>query len=326
VDPGRRKETPDFYGYTPDGASRTAIFLCMMLNSMLLLLIRSFSTAQLALVDVRYAQLYYACDMGLYLLQKTLRGDFHYWLPIDGKLGLIVSGIMRVGIKTITDFTGIVQFRGSAELGGAYWTFNMFMALIMCFVIQEIRYGSSNKTSDFAVDEETAWKLTCCLCFAWVLVFVLFLTLMKKGFMHTFFGFETGFEWARKFFQKGETDDVKAAIFGCNREQWRAIDEDVKVWVQGGWETWEREKPGWFTEVFKAGVDEDWLTPEELRRQKLAGGGERRKSSIFGGAGKRSSAARLSLSSIAPEPFADERRSLTPPMTPPDTPASGVNK
>ena len=84
VDPASRKYSPDFYGYIPDGNSRTLIFGCMLLNSALLLLIRSFSAAVLMLVKKRYFMLFWAGDMALYLLQKVARRDFYYWIPVDG--------------------------------------------------------------------------------------------------------------------------------------------------------------------------------------------------------------------------------------------------
>ena len=52
--PQRRRDEPAFYGYIPDSAGRrTAIFFCMLMNGALLLLLRSFSTALLAMVDMR---------------------------------------------------------------------------------------------------------------------------------------------------------------------------------------------------------------------------------------------------------------------------------
>ena len=113
MDPQKKKETPDFYGYIPDGGSRTVIFGCMMLQSALLLLIRSLSAAMLILVKKRYLAMYMAGDMALYLLQKVARGDFHYWVPVDGVGGLFLSLTMRVAVKTITDFTGVIR---SAEM------------------------------------------------------------------------------------------------------------------------------------------------------------------------------------------------------------------
>ena len=110
---------PDFYGYIPDeGAARTLLLVCMTLNSALMLLVRSFSAAMLMLVKKRYFVAYMAGDMALYLLQKVARGDFHYWIPVDGAIGLFLSLLMRVCVKTTTDFTGVIQFRADAELGG----------------------------------------------------------------------------------------------------------------------------------------------------------------------------------------------------------------
>jgi hypothetical protein len=54
VSPQRRRDEPAFYGFIPDSAGgRTAIFFCMIMNGARLLLLRSFSTALLAMVDGR---------------------------------------------------------------------------------------------------------------------------------------------------------------------------------------------------------------------------------------------------------------------------------
>ena len=61
------------------------------------------------LVPKRYFVLYLEGDMALCLLQKVQRGDFLYWTPIDGVAGLFVSFIVRVMVKIIIDFTGLIQ-------------------------------------------------------------------------------------------------------------------------------------------------------------------------------------------------------------------------
>ena len=54
VNPQHRRDDPAFYGYIPDSAGRrTAIFFCMIMNGALLLLLRSLSTALLAMVNWR---------------------------------------------------------------------------------------------------------------------------------------------------------------------------------------------------------------------------------------------------------------------------------
>ena len=107
MDPAKRKQTPEFYGYIPDGRSRTVIFGCMILNSALLLLVRSLSAAMMLMAKKRYFALLMAGDMALYLLQKVARGDFHYWAPFDGAFGVFLSLLLRVFIKMITDLISL---------------------------------------------------------------------------------------------------------------------------------------------------------------------------------------------------------------------------
>ena len=128
-DPENRRVLPSFYGYLPDeGNKRTIMYVCMVLNSALLLLLRSIGAALLMLADTKIFVAYMAGDHLLYLLQKLVRGDFLYWLPVEGVGGLAVSLLFRVFVKTLTDFTGVIQFRGAAEMGGCYFTFNLVRA------------------------------------------------------------------------------------------------------------------------------------------------------------------------------------------------------
>ena len=256
VDPQKRDERPDFYGYVPDGGARTAIFICMIVNSTLLLLVRAFSAAMLMIVKKRWFVIYWSVDMGMYLAYKVAREDFHYWVPIEGALGLFISLLVRVVNKTVTDFTGVLQFRGDAELGGLYWTANMFLALGSSFAC--VWVGRGGKLEFTLVGMATG---------LWILSFGIFMGLMKKKYRQGFWSTKTGREWAMDFFIKGEDDFAKQNIFGCNPKQWVAIREDVKKWVQKRWWTWDEEKPEWFDEAFVARVPLDML-PEEERQQR----------------------------------------------------------
>jgi hypothetical protein len=89
------------------------------MNSALLLLARSGSTALLAMVSWRYVAAYYAGDHIIYLAQKAARGDWWHWAPVEGTMGTVLTPINRIITKAINDFTGVVQFRGAGELGGA---------------------------------------------------------------------------------------------------------------------------------------------------------------------------------------------------------------
>ncbi|GMI53113.1 hypothetical protein TeGR_g14713 [Tetraparma gracilis] len=70
-DPDNRRRLPSFYGYLPDeGNARTIMYVCMVLNSALLLLLRSIGAALLMLADTKVFVAYMAGDQLLYLLLK----------------------------------------------------------------------------------------------------------------------------------------------------------------------------------------------------------------------------------------------------------------
>jgi len=246
-----RMHSPDFYGYIPDGGSRTVVFGCMMLQGALLLLIRSFSAAMLILMKKRYFVAYLAGDTALYLLQKVARGDFHYWFPVDGVFGLFISLLLRVIVKILADFTGVIQFRADAELGGLYWTVNIFLALLASFVCVWVGGGGGME-----------WMLVGAASGAFTLSFGLFLLLMKKEYRSSFFDTKTGKQWAMDFFLKGEDDKAKQNVLGCNKKMWRAIRGEVKEWVGANWWRWEEDRPEWFTVSWVAKVPDDMIPTE----------------------------------------------------------------
>ena len=112
--------------------------------------------------------------------------------------------------------------------------------------------------------------------------------MMKKQFRSTFWSIETGNEWIQSFFLRGGGDEIKKNILEFNQGKWKAIEPQVKEWVAGGWLGWERDKPGWFTDNWKARVPEAWVPREGkagwnvARRNSLgAAGGAGRKKSIM---------------------------------------------
>ena len=121
----------------------------MVLNGALLLLLRSIGAALLMLADTKIFVAYMVGDHLLYLLQKLVRGDFLYWMHMEGVGGLAASLLMRVIVKTLTDFTGVIQLRGPGEMGGVMWLWTMCLALVAPWVAVPIYFGSltSNSTN-----------------------------------------------------------------------------------------------------------------------------------------------------------------------------------
>jgi hypothetical protein len=75
---------------------------------------------------------------------------------------------------------------------------------------------------------------------------------------------ETGNEWVQSYFLHGVGDDKKAQTLTYNKHKWMAIRPQVERWVKGGWLKWEREKPAWFNDNWKAAVPADWVPKEGM--------------------------------------------------------------
>jgi hypothetical protein len=252
----------------------------MLMNGAMLLLIRSFGAALLMQGRKRYFVWYSAADVGFYLLHKILRGDFYHWTPVVGAGGFVTAVLTRTVVKLIVDYTGIVQFRASGEMGGAYWIFNVLLAVITPFVAVFFYYSS--KPDKLVMTQESAWSIVGTLGGAWLFFFALFLKLMKKEYRKTFISFETGSDWAMSFFLKGDTDEKRVKPLRLNINKWKKIRPEMKEFLLDSWDTWEEENPKWFTEVWKSRVPGDMLPAAELRKQTIAGGGYRRKKSVLG--------------------------------------------
>jgi len=263
VSPEKRKLDPQFYGYIPNSAKRSLIFCLMLMNSALLLLIRSISAALLALVSKSYFVYYMSGDMALYLLWRLARNDLHSWLPVGGPTGIFVSVMYRIVVKTIADFTGVIHMRSPQEVGGFYWTFSMFSALIASLVSVWVYFNSDEGKGDDAFNEGKTWTLVGALTAGWMVCFALFLLVMKKEYRHTFFSLKTSKEATIERFSS-DNEAIKAEIFKKNPKQWRAIRPKVKEWVAANWWRWNEEKPEWMTASWMGKVPEDFIPSEQL--------------------------------------------------------------
>ena len=109
--------------------------------------------------------------------------------------------------------------------------------------------------------------------------------MMKKNYRSTFWSMETGNEWVQSYFLQGGSDSIKMNVLTKNKAKWKAIEPQVKEWVREGWMGWERDKPDWFTDNWKAKVPVGWVPKEGKAEHKRAKESERRRS-IAGSARK----------------------------------------
>jgi hypothetical protein len=250
----------------------------MTAMSSLLLLLRSISSSLLILASPWFFALYMTVDVGIYFMQKAVRGDLWHWAP---DVGMSISFLFRLVMKTIVDYTGNIQFRGAGELGGIYWTFSMFTSIAMA-PVSALLYFAVTDPEEVVREKEVVLPAICLLAGGWLLSFGVVLWTMNPKYRRTFFSRQTGNQWAQSHFLDGGTDEKKAMIVKRDRHLWNSIRPQVRVWLHANWARWEAEKPEWFTDGYKAQVDDDLIPEAAVAQLVVEGGGQRRRSSAFG--------------------------------------------
>ena len=220
-------------------------------------------------------------------------------------------------LKLIVDFTLIIHFRHPFELGGAYWSINIVLNQIFCFVAlilytrylnEEITANAefegysvkvplvrcnatdvckSNSTDicyrdDFicgeTVLESSLWALVAGLFSISMISFGLFLISINREYLWTFFDTRTGTQFVTDNYWQLVGDNDKFNSFSQHRSLNRDIEEDLMKWIDDNWEKWEEEKPDWFTASAIASIPEDML-PVRVKN-KLGGTKQERKNSL----------------------------------------------
>ncbi|GMI30117.1 hypothetical protein TeGR_g7765 [Tetraparma gracilis] len=277
ADPVMRRNNPKFYGYLPDnGVKRTIMYITMVCNSALLLLMRSFSTALLFLIDPRAPAIYACGDLAIYFLYKLLRRDFWHWIPVTGVTGVIVAIVERTIVKIVADFTGCLQLRGPGEIGGIYFSINIVFAIVTAMLSVPV-YFKLVPASEQLVTPSQCWRIILPLSGAFVLTCLIFFSIMKKKYRSTFTSTMTGKQWVTGYFLVADDDIPKYLVIFCNPNMWLEIQPKVIDWIQEGWHRWREEQPEWFTDNWKRRVPVDWV-PEEGKQEvvelrKRTGGG-----------------------------------------------------
>ena len=280
-----RKTSPEHYGYIREGGGtmyRMLVFLLLMVQGFCVCLARCFGMALLAKIGKRYLLLYTLGDQCLYFLQKAARGDLWHWTPITGALGMFVSFLLRFGLKAVVDYTGNIHFRMPGELGGAYWSFNVFSVAALSIAVIPL-YFAYGDHGQIAIERDSMTTMISSLVGVWFASFCALVLFMDPKYRGSFVSLQTGKEWVRSFFLKTEEESIKIKILANNPRLWDDIRPQVREWCHQRWGTWEDAKPDWFTDDFVAQVDDDLIPDAWLIRR---GGGQRRRSSLVGGLGE----------------------------------------
>ena len=212
--------------------------------------------------------------MSLFFLYKLARGDLRYWLNVQGALSWIATFVARISVKIIVDFTLIVHCRHSCELGGAYWSFNVFSNQVFCFISVYLYEKHSIEKSDEVGG--VLWKLVTGLLIFSMLNFGLFLKSIKQDYIKTFFSAQNSSEYLCTNFKNATSDEEKIVCFCNHPSLYETINQDLMEWLNDNWSKWEENPPDWFTPNVIASIPAHMLPVSVLAS--MGGEAGRRKS------------------------------------------------
>ena len=230
--------------------------------------------------------------MLVYLLIKVVRGDFRYWLNLPNGLSLFVSSVNRALTKILTDFTLVMQMRHSFEIGGMQFCLLGVQNQAMCFVAGWVylKYynGAADATEgdeDSKLTAEMLWTVLLCL-FSMFLVSVLaFISLMDRKYLHTFFSWTTGPQYAVEQYKGYTTNLQRVTAFDQHPSYYEGVKDAMQELIDENWDDWMVDRPEWLTDNVIASIPDEYLKKAAGKRLEVEGGGKRRKSSVFAGVG-----------------------------------------
>jgi len=217
--------------------------------------------------------MYLGGDMAMFFFYKIVRSDLRYWLRLPGMFSWIATFLSRLVIKIIVDFTLIVHFRHSYEMGGAYWSVNMISNQVFCF-ISVLLYRNYSGESEAAI--VFLLQLVVFLFIFSMINFALFICYINKEYLGTFTSNTTGANYLCQQWRDASNDEEKFYIFSKHKSYYFSIHEDVKLWLEENWEKWEEEKPDWWTAKLISKIPSELLPVAALAS--MGGEAGRRKS------------------------------------------------
>lgn len=210
-----------------------------------------------------------------------------YFIPIENPMGVPVSLVIRLSIKLISDFTGLLEFRSAGDVGGLYYTVSMVIGIAVSFYSLDLYYEEMEARqalpADSGLPKEQVIGIIVTAFVLWLASFSSFILLIKPEYRRTFFTTKTGWANTCDHFLK-ENDEDKAIVLGCHKLQWISIKPDVVKWIDSNWFKWEDEQPEWFDADFKNRLEElDMIPQNAVEEYKIKKAKDERRASLGGG-------------------------------------------
>jgi len=284
--PSSRRKNPDFYGYVPDAAgTRTVNFVSNWIICTCQLLARSLLTAMLCLVKMDWFGIFVAADFGLFFLYKAVvQKELRHRINVQNSaLSMIMSFLVRILVKTLTDFTAIVHFRQPAEMSGFYWSLNLLMTqgfmFGACFLYFEYGEGGEGVFS-----RKTVYGSAAGLSVIFLASLVAFGWSMDKKYRKTFYSSTTGAHAVFAEFHNAVTYLDKLSVVRQHRMYYEKLGPEIRDLLQHRWSNIKKEH--WFEDVV-VDVPLDFIPKDKqteiIKIRAKAGIGSGRNNGLLGG-------------------------------------------
>jgi hypothetical protein len=269
LDKPSRRHTPKFYGYVPNSTiKKIKVFLLMIVMSACHLSVKALAIALGGVESIRTVFFYLGIDMAIFFAYKLLRKDFWHFVPVHGVGGIVITTLIRIAVKLITDFTALLHARHPYELGGSYWAFTILSTPIVCFYFG-FRYLEYVQSEDGKA-RELPLVLDATQVYGWIggimslqiLTLIYFLRTINRAFIETFYSTMTGNDNSMAYFLDSDDDEQKMNVFTDNRYKWKKIEKEVVDWVNLKIPEWNESQPEWWNARVKAQIP-DWVVGDE---------------------------------------------------------------
>jgi hypothetical protein len=230
--------------------NRGSAFVVIFMMSALQVIAKAASVALLAVTRGSWLLRYVVADHALHFIYRIGRNDAVAYFPMPPAVSYISAPVVRVIVKTISDFTGGFTFRLPLMLGGSYWLFNLAMSQASVFVCVHLylEHADDPKSGGEKIEAGTLWAGAGALAAGWLITWIYFVfRIAVPKYRHTIWSGTSGRQCAQDYFLKGDSDEGKFDIFRRNLLLWEnEIGGEVKAWTAENWARWKDEKPEWF--------------------------------------------------------------------------------
>jgi hypothetical protein len=159
-------------GIVPD-INRGSAFAALFFMSAFQVIAKAAAVALLAVTSGKWLLQYVVADHVLHFIYRVARNDTVFYTPGPRAASYILAPLLRVILKTVSDFTGGFTFRLPLILGGSYWLFNLAMSQASVFVCVHLYLENADdpRSGKDKIEAGTLWAGAAGLTAGWLITF-----------------------------------------------------------------------------------------------------------------------------------------------------------